>query len=61
MMQNVFERFTNQKEGNALVDWAVLFTGLALMVTSIALTLSHGPDTVSSEADVPAIVEQMAG
>ena len=60
-MQNVFERFTNQKDGNALVDWAVLFTGLALMVTSIALTLSHGPGTVSAEADVPAIVEQMAG
>ncbi|MEC7763467.1 MAG: hypothetical protein VX874_16310 [Pseudomonadota bacterium] len=59
-MQNVFERFTNQDNGNALVDWTVLFTGLALMIVSIVLTLSPGHDTVSSEADVP-VVEQMAG
>lgn len=60
-MQNVFERFTNQENGNAIVDWTVLFMGLALMVTSIVLTLSPGHDTVSSGTDAPAIVEQLAG
>lgn len=60
-MQNVFERFTNQENGNAIVDWTVLFMGLALMVTSIVLTLSPGHDTVSSDTDAPAIVEQLAG
>lgn len=60
-MQNVFERFTSQENGNALVDWTVLFAGFALMVTSIALTLTSGHETVSSEADVPAIVDQRAG
>ena len=54
-MQKMFERFTTQDAGNVVVDWMVLAAGVALMITSVALTLTGEPGTDAAAA--PAQVE----
>jgi hypothetical protein len=54
-MQKMFERFTTQDAGNVVVDWMVLAAGIALMITSVALTLTGEPGTDAAAA--PAQVE----
>ena len=53
-MQKVFETFMSDEKGNALIDWTVLLAGTAMMVASVVLTLTGGPDDMSS-----ATVEQV--
>ncbi|MAM63909.1 hypothetical protein [Maritimibacter sp. UBA3975] len=47
-MQKVFETFTNDEKGNALIDWTVLLAGTAMMAASVVLTLTGGPDDLSN-------------
>ncbi len=49
-MQKVFETFMSDEKGNALIDWTVLLAGTAMMIASVVLTLTGGPDDTSRAA-----------
>lgn len=48
-MQGIFERFMSEEKGSAAVDWAVLFTGFALIATSLFLTVVGTSDRAAAE------------
>lgn len=38
-MKDLIKRFANDEFGNAIIDWTVLVSGAAMMVTALVMTV----------------------
>lgn len=48
-MQNIFERFMSDEEGNAVIDWVVLMAGMVLLALSVVLTVTGNIDHITDD------------
>ncbi|GKY86895.1 hypothetical protein [Sinisalibacter aestuarii] len=52
-----FNRFAKAEDGNAVIDWIVLMSGVVLMAISVVITITSNVHTITD--DTMERVEQM--
>ncbi len=50
-------KFLKAEDGNAVIDWVVLMTGIVLLAISVVITITSNIDQINEDA--PVRVEQM--